>query len=101
MSRSIEVLDQIAKSDTAVFAFDANDLVILWNKACEELLGRSAYQVLGRHCYDIMCGRDMYGNLYCCPTAPSRCRRASIRRTRSSASSSMSRPATAARAAWP
>ena len=70
MSRSIEVLDQIAKSDTAVFAFDANDLVILWNKGCEELLGRSAYQVLGRHCYDIMCGRDMYGNLYCCPNCP-------------------------------
>ena len=52
------------------FAFDANDLVILWNKGCEELLGRSAYQVLGRHCYDIMCGRDIYGNLYCCPNCP-------------------------------
>ena len=70
MSRSVDVLDQIAKSDTAVFAFDANDLVILWNKGCEKLLGRSAYQVLGRHCYDIMCGRDMYGNLYCCPNCP-------------------------------
>jgi DNA-binding CsgD family transcriptional regulator len=70
MSRSIEVLDQIAKSETAVFAFDANDLVILWNKGCEKLLGRSAYQVLGRHCYDIMGGRDMYGNLYCCPNCP-------------------------------
>ncbi len=70
MSRSVEVLDRIAKSDTAVFAFDANDLVILWNKGCEELLGRSAYQVLGRHCYDVMCGRDIYGNLYCCPNCP-------------------------------
>ena len=70
MSRSVEVLDQIAKSETAVFAFDANDLVILWNKGCEKLLGRSAYQVLGRHCYDIMGGRDMYGNLYCCPNCP-------------------------------
>ena len=70
MSRSVEVLDQIAKSNTAVFAFDSNDLVILWNKGCEQLLGRSAYQVLGRHCYDIMCGRDIYGNLYCCPNCP-------------------------------
>jgi DNA-binding CsgD family transcriptional regulator len=70
MSRSVEVLDRIARSDTAVFAFDANDLVILWNRGCEEMLGRSAYQVLGRHCYDIMCGRDIYGNLYCCPNCP-------------------------------
>ncbi len=70
MSRSVDVLDQIAKSETAVFAFDANDLVILWNKGCEKLLGRSAYQVLGRHCYDIMGGRDMFGNLYCCPNCP-------------------------------
>lgn len=70
MPRSVEVLDRIAKSDTAVFAFDSNDLVILWNKGCEALLGRSAYQVLGRRCYDIMCGRDVYGNLYCCPNCP-------------------------------
>ncbi len=70
MSRSVEVLDSIAKSDTAVFAFDSNDLIILWNKGCEALLGRSAYQVLGRHCYDVMCGRDTFGNLYCCSSCP-------------------------------
>jgi len=70
MSRPVDVLEQIAKSDDAVFAFDANDLVILWNKGCERLLGRPAYEVLGRHCYDIMCGRDAFGNLYCCPSCP-------------------------------
>jgi DNA-binding CsgD family transcriptional regulator len=70
MSRPVDVLEQIAKSDDAVFAFDANDLVILWNKGCERLLGRPAYEVLGRHCYDIMCGRDAFGNLYCCPGCP-------------------------------
>ena len=70
MSRPVDVLEQIAKSDDAVFAFDANDLVILWNKGCERLLGRPAYEVLGRHCYDIMCGRDAFGNMYCCPSCP-------------------------------
>jgi DNA-binding CsgD family transcriptional regulator len=70
MPRPVDVLEQIAKSDDAVFAFDANDLVILWNKACERLLGRAAYEVLGRHCYDIMCGRDAFGNMYCCPSCP-------------------------------
>ena len=70
MSRSVDVLEKIAKSDDAVIAFDANDLVILWNKGCERLLGRPAYEVLGRHCYDIMCGRDAFGNMYCCPSCP-------------------------------
>ncbi len=70
MTRPVEALDRIAQSDDAVFAFDGNDLVILWNKRCEELLGRPAYQVLGRHCFDVMCGRDVYGNRYCCRTCP-------------------------------
>jgi len=70
MPKAVDVLEQIAKSDDAVFAFDANDLVILWNKGCERLLGRPAYEVLGRHCYDIMCGRDAFGNVYCCPSCP-------------------------------
>ena len=70
MSQAVEVLEKIARSDDAVFAFDRNDLVILWNKACEKLLGRPAYQVLGHRCYDVLCGRDVYGNLYCCASCP-------------------------------
>jgi DNA-binding CsgD family transcriptional regulator len=70
MPNPVEVLDRIARSDTAVFAFDANDLIILWNRACEKLLGRPAYKVLGRRCFDVMCGRDVFGNLYCCPSCP-------------------------------
>jgi len=70
MSQAVEVLEKIAHSDDAVFAFDRNDLVILWNKACERLLGRPAYQVLGHRCYDVLCGRDVYGNLYCCSSCP-------------------------------
>lgn len=70
MTRAVDALDQIAKSGDAVFALDGNDLVILWNKRCEELLGKPAYQVLGKRCYDVMCGRDVYGNMYCCPSCP-------------------------------
>ena len=70
MSRPVEVLERIARSDEAVFAFDGNDLIILWNKACERLLGRPAYQVLGRRCYDVLCGHDVHGNRYCGPSCP-------------------------------
>jgi DNA-binding CsgD family transcriptional regulator len=67
-----EALDRIARSGEAVFAIDSADRVILWNKKCEELLGRSAHAVLGKRCYDVIGGRDENGNIYCyrnCPVA--------------------------------
>lgn len=67
-----ETLDRIARSDEAVFATDAAERIILWNKKCEALLGRPARSVLGKRCYDVTGGLDAYGNLYChqsCPVA--------------------------------
>lgn len=67
-----EVLDRIARSGEAVFAIDSSDRVILWNKKAEQLLGRTARSVLGKHCYDVLGGRDAQGNIYCyrnCPVA--------------------------------
>jgi PAS domain S-box-containing protein len=67
-----EALDRIARSGQAVFAIDSADRVILWNKKCEELLGRTARAVLGKKCYDVIGGRDENGNVYCyrnCPVA--------------------------------
>lgn len=67
-----ETLDKIARSGEAVFAIDSADRIILWNKKCEELLERPARAVLGKHCYDVLGGRDSSGNVYCfrnCPVA--------------------------------
>ena len=67
-----EALDRIARSGQAVFAIDSSDRIILWNKKCEELLGKPARSVLGKRCYDVMAGRDENGNIYCyrnCPVA--------------------------------
>ena len=67
-----QTLDWIAQSDDAVFAMDGTDRIVLWNKGCEQLLGRSADSALGRLCADVMCGRDASGNVYCvrnCPVA--------------------------------
>ncbi len=67
-----ETLERISRSGEAVFAIDGADRIILWNKACETLVGKSAKTVLGKPCYDVMCGRDANGNLYChrsCPVA--------------------------------
>ena len=67
-----KTLDRISRSGQAVFATDGADRIVLWNKGCEALLGKTARSVLGKRCYEVMCGRDTNGNLYChrsCPVA--------------------------------
>jgi len=60
-----EALERISRSGEAVFAVDSADRIILWNRACERLLSRPARTAIGKHCYDVLCGRDVNGNLYC------------------------------------
>lgn len=67
-----ETLDRIARSGEAVFVVDGSNRVILWNKACENLVGRPARHVLGKRCHEVVGGRDSNGNVYChasCPVA--------------------------------
>lgn len=65
MQYNQESLEDVARSGEAVFATDAADRIILWNKQCESLLGVPARRAVGRPCYDVMCGRDGNGNVYC------------------------------------
>jgi DNA-binding CsgD family transcriptional regulator len=60
-----DTLERIARSGEAVFAVDSAQRIILWNKACERLLARPARSAVGKCCYDILCGRDVNGNIYC------------------------------------
>ncbi|HEV8119007.1 MAG TPA: LuxR C-terminal-related transcriptional regulator [Thermoanaerobaculia bacterium] len=60
-----ETLERISRSGEAVFAVDSADRIILWNKACERLLSRPARSTIGKYCWEVLCGRDVNGNLYC------------------------------------
>lgn len=67
-----EAIDLLSKSGEAAFAIDSTDRIVYWNKGCETLLGFEAQKVLGKHCFDVMGGRDDNGNVYCfknCPVA--------------------------------
>jgi PAS domain S-box-containing protein len=65
-----ESLDRIVGSDEAVFAIDRTDRIVVWNGACEKLLGYSASAVLGRFCFEVMGGRDLFGNVHCYENCP-------------------------------
>jgi len=60
-----EVLDVLAQSDTPAVATDAAGHILFWNRAAERLLGRPGREVLGRRCYDVLGGRDVFGNRFC------------------------------------
>jgi DNA-binding CsgD family transcriptional regulator len=60
-----ETLERISRNGEAVFAVDSANRIILWNKSCERLLSRPARRALGKPCYEILCGRDVNGNIYC------------------------------------
>lgn len=70
MSAFPQTLDWIASSREAAFAMDVMDRIVLWNRGCEQLLGRPADSVLGRRCADVLCGRDANGNVYCVRNCP-------------------------------
>jgi PAS domain S-box-containing protein len=60
------------RSGDALFAFDADLTVVSWNRAAEELTGVSADDAVGRHCWEVLGGRDERGDIVChagCSTA--------------------------------
>jgi PAS domain S-box-containing protein len=59
------VLDLLAQSETPALATDGHGHVVFWNRAAERVFGRTSNQVLGRRCYDVMGGRDVFGNRFC------------------------------------
>ncbi len=60
-----DALELIAGADTSAFAIDLRDRIIYWNAGAEKILGWSSEEALGKFCFDILAGRDPFGNLYC------------------------------------
>jgi DNA-binding CsgD family transcriptional regulator len=51
---------------TAAFSCRADGEITAWNRGAETLLANPADAVVGRKCYEVMAGRDVFGNDYCC-----------------------------------
>jgi DNA-binding CsgD family transcriptional regulator len=67
-----DLLDVLASGEPAAFATDSRERVVFWNRGAAALLGRRAEEAMGHHCYEVMGGRDVFGNRFCyanCPLA--------------------------------
>lgn len=51
--------------ERAALGVDGHHRIVLWNRAAERLLGHSATDVIGRRCYEVLDGRDSFGNRFC------------------------------------
>jgi PAS domain S-box-containing protein len=55
------------KSGDALFAFDADLIVVVWNDAAEQLTGIKAEDAVGQPCWDVLHGVSERGDLICHP----------------------------------
>ena len=65
--------ERLLNTTTPAFVTDAAGHVLLWNRAIEKLLDRPRNEALGRHCYDLVAGRDAFGNHFCHESCAVRC----------------------------
>ena len=56
----------VEHSWTPAFSCGADGVITAWNRGAEKLLATSGKTVVGRKCHEVMDGRDMFGNDYCC-----------------------------------
>lgn len=60
-----DLLKSLAAMTEGVMAVDSEQRIVLWNHAAERVLGIGAEEALGRHCYEVICGRDELGARLC------------------------------------
>jgi DNA-binding CsgD family transcriptional regulator len=65
-----DLLDLLSSGQPAAFATDSRERIVFWNSGAAELLARSAAEALGRHCWEVVCGRDVFGNRFCYANCP-------------------------------
>ena len=50
------MLALLAKADFGVYAMSLDQRIVFWNRSAERILGYSANEVVGRHCYEVVAG---------------------------------------------
>ncbi len=70
--KAMSITKTVASTAEAAYATDQDGRLVAWNEQAERLLGYSASQVLGRRCYEVLRGTDVFGNRFCDSSCPLR-----------------------------
>ncbi|MEX1357228.1 MAG: LuxR C-terminal-related transcriptional regulator [Gaiellaceae bacterium] len=60
-------MSETFRSGDALFAYDADMRIVLWNAEAERLTGVQAAEAVGRSCWDVLHGVDEQGAVICHP----------------------------------
>lgn len=63
-----EFLLSLADSPDAACGIDLEGQIVFWNRASERLLGWMESEVVGRRCWAVLGGTDLFRNRYCGPS---------------------------------
>ena len=70
LDRDLDYGQVVASTASPAFAVDTTGQIVAWNAAAEELFGYPASRAMGRFCWDVLQGRDLFENVYCGPHCP-------------------------------
>lgn len=62
----------IFRTSEAAFAVDRDGQIVAWNQAAERTFGYTRSKALGQRCWELLSGRDIFGNQSCCEGCPVR-----------------------------
>lgn len=64
--------ETLSSTGEPAYAVDRDGVIKAWNPAAEKTFGHTESAALGRHCWELLAGRDLFGNKYCCQGCPLR-----------------------------
>ncbi len=60
----------IFSTSEAAFAVDQNGQIVIWNEGAERAFGYLEPEALDQQCWELLSGRDIFGNQSCCEGCP-------------------------------
>ena len=64
--------ETLSSTGEAAYAVDRNGKIVGWNQAAETTFGYAEPQALGKYCWELLSGQDVFGNPSCCEGCPVR-----------------------------
>lgn len=64
--------DKLFSTSETAYAVNRNGRIVVWNQAAEQTFGYEESEALGQQCWELLSGRDVFGNQLCCEGCPIR-----------------------------